>query len=139
MPRKRKAAKPSSLVVQYRMNGRMWTISLKSYTAEDVRSIKGWVRRIVKAKAAAREFDLDLQAKQGSGFALPRGTPIHSRPIGGVACKFRTCYDTTLWPITVADAQGNMVSFINSLFSAFGSGISAMPSNSTQCRPSSRS
>lgn len=51
------------------------------------------------------QFDLDLQAKQGSGFALPRGTPIHSRPIGGVACKFRTCYDTTLWPITVADAQ----------------------------------
>ena len=51
------------------------------------------------------QFDLDPQSKLATGFAMPRGTAIHSRPVGGVACKFRTCYDTTLWPLNVADAQ----------------------------------
>jgi type VI secretion system protein ImpG len=49
------------------------------------------------------QFEQD--PKLTKGFPLPRGTMIHSRPVGGAPCKFRTCYDTTLWPITVADAQ----------------------------------
>jgi integrase len=60
MPRKRKSAKPSSLVVQFRLNNRVRTISLKSYTAEDVRSVKGWVRRMVRTKAVNRDYDLDV-------------------------------------------------------------------------------
>lgn len=52
------------------------------------------------------EFDLDPeQGKMSSGFSLPRDTVILSRPVNGVPCKFRTRYDLTLWPITVAEAQ----------------------------------
>ena len=60
MPRKRKAAKPSFLVVQFRWNGRRRTISLRSYRAADVTQINGFVQRIVKAKAAGRDFDRDV-------------------------------------------------------------------------------
>ncbi len=49
------------------------------------------------------QFEQD--PKLSNGFPLPRGTIINSRPVGGVPCKFRTCYDTTLWPITISDAQ----------------------------------
>src|SRR5512143_303360 len=51
------------------------------------------------------QFDLDPQSKLATGFPMPRGTVIHSRAVGGVPCKFRTCYDTTLWPVSVAAAQ----------------------------------
>ena len=30
---------------------------------------------------------------------------LYSRPVDGVPCKFRTCYDTTLWPMTVTAAE----------------------------------
>lgn len=52
------------------------------------------------------EFELDPeQGKLSTGLRIPAGAMLHSRPVGGVPCKFRTCYDTTLWPITVAAAQ----------------------------------
>jgi type VI secretion system protein ImpG len=52
------------------------------------------------------EFELDPElGKMNGGFPLPRGSQVNSRPVGGVPCKFRTAYDTTLWPITVAEAQ----------------------------------
>lgn len=52
------------------------------------------------------EFQLDQdKGKLASGLKVERNTPLHSRPVGGVPCTFRTCYDTTLWPITVAAAE----------------------------------
>jgi len=45
------------------------------------------------------------QGKLTSGFPVPRGTELHSAPVGGAPCKFRTCYDTTLWPVTVEEAR----------------------------------
>jgi type VI secretion system protein ImpG len=52
------------------------------------------------------EFRLDPeQGKLTSGFRIPRDTLLYSRPIGGVPCKFRTCYDTTLWPLTLASTR----------------------------------
>jgi type VI secretion system protein ImpG len=52
------------------------------------------------------EFRIDPeQGKLTSGFHIPRDTQLYSRPIGGVPCKFRTCYDTTLWPITIASTR----------------------------------
>jgi type VI secretion system protein ImpG len=52
------------------------------------------------------EFQLDPeQGKLTTGYKIPRGTLLYSRPVGGVPCKFRSCYDTTLWPLTVAAAQ----------------------------------
>ena len=63
-----------------------------------------YVRPVPSMSIVQFELDPD-QGKLGTGFPLPRGTLLHSRPIGGVPCKFRTCYDTTLWPLTVAEAQ----------------------------------
>ena len=52
------------------------------------------------------EFELDPeQGKPTTGYRIPRGSALVTRPVNGVRCRFRTVYDTTLWPITIADAQ----------------------------------
>jgi type VI secretion system protein ImpG len=52
------------------------------------------------------EFQLDAdQGKLSTGLPVERGSVLHSRPVNGIPCKFRTCYDTTLWPVTVAAAE----------------------------------
>ncbi len=52
------------------------------------------------------EFHLDPeQGKLTTGLKVPRGSLLYSKPVEGVPCRFRTCYDTTLWPVRVAEAQ----------------------------------
>src|SRR6202789_4428337 len=52
------------------------------------------------------EFQLDPEkGKLTSGMKIERNSPLYSEPIGGVPCTFRTCYDTTLWPLTVSAAE----------------------------------
>jgi type VI secretion system protein ImpG len=52
------------------------------------------------------QFHLDPeQGKLTGGLHVPRDTMLYSRPVGGTPCRFRTCYDTRLWPFTVAAAQ----------------------------------
>ncbi len=52
------------------------------------------------------QFQLDVeQGKLTTGWPVPKDTMLYSQPVGGVPCKFRTCYDTTLWPISVTSAQ----------------------------------
>lgn len=52
------------------------------------------------------EFHLDPEkGKLTSGLHIPRNSALQSRPVGGVPCTFRTCYDTTLWPVTVTAAE----------------------------------
>jgi type VI secretion system protein ImpG len=36
---------------------------------------------------------------------IPRNSLLYSRPVDDVPCKFRTCYDTTLWPLAVSQVQ----------------------------------
>lgn len=36
------------------------------------------------------------------GFRVKRGSTLHSRPVQGVPCAFRTVYDTTVWPLRVS-------------------------------------
>ena len=51
------------------------------------------------------QFHVDPEQGQvTTGYVIPRETLLHSRDVGGVACRFRTCYETTLWPLEVADA-----------------------------------
>lgn len=51
------------------------------------------------------QFRLDPeQGKLTTGYRVPRESLLYSRQIGGVRCRFRTSYDTTLWPIHVSDA-----------------------------------
>jgi type VI secretion system protein ImpG len=55
---------------------------------------------------AIAEFQVDTeQGKLTAGLTIPRNTKLYSRPVGGVPCKFRTCYDNTLWPLTVTAAE----------------------------------
>jgi type VI secretion system protein ImpG len=36
---------------------------------------------------------------------IPRGALLNSRPVAGEPCQFQTCFDTAVWPISVADAE----------------------------------
>ncbi len=38
------------------------------------------------------------------GFPIRRDTPLFAQDPSGLTCRFRTCYDTTLWPVTVVEA-----------------------------------
>jgi len=52
------------------------------------------------------EFQPDPEkGKLSSGLPIARNSVLYSRPISGVPCTFRTCYDTTLWPVSVASAE----------------------------------
>jgi type VI secretion system protein ImpG len=39
------------------------------------------------------------------GHAVPRGSLLYARDANGEQCRFRTCFDTMLWPVEVAAAQ----------------------------------
>ncbi|MCB9958920.1 MAG: type VI secretion system baseplate subunit TssF [Rhodospirillaceae bacterium] len=45
------------------------------------------------------EPDLD------ANYVIPAGLELESEAVGGDSCRFRTCYDTTLWPVAVANAS----------------------------------
>ena len=56
--------------------------------------------------AAIAQMHLDPeQGKLMSGLRIAKGAMLHSAPVSGVPCKFRTCYDTVLWPLQVAGAD----------------------------------
>lgn len=38
------------------------------------------------------------------GFPIPRDTNLFAQDPTGLTCRFRTCYETTLWPVTVIEA-----------------------------------
>jgi type VI secretion system protein ImpG len=45
-----------------------------------------------------------LQSPVTSAVKIPAGTALHSRPVDGPVCSFRTGYPVSLWPIRVVDA-----------------------------------
>ncbi len=52
------------------------------------------------------EFHPDTeQISPESGLKMERGAVLNSRPVQGVPCKFRTCYDVVFWPVEVAEAE----------------------------------
>ena len=52
------------------------------------------------------EFGVDpTQGKLTTNLSIPRGSLLYSRPVDGVPCKFRTCYDTTVSPVRVSQAR----------------------------------
>ncbi|CAG9252798.1 Protein ImpG/VasA [Paraburkholderia unamae] len=52
------------------------------------------------------QFELDpSQGKVTAGFPVPRHTGLHARAETGDVCRFRTAWDTTLWPLRIADAS----------------------------------
>ena len=63
-----------------------------------------YVRPIPAMSIVEIKLDAD-QGKLTTGYKLPRGSMLYSRPVDGVPCKFQTSYDTTLWPVAVSAAQ----------------------------------
>ncbi len=64
--------------------------------------------QLVRPVPAMCIVDMPLDPAQGrlpAGHHVPRGSTLHSRTADGVACVFRTVYDTTLWPMTVTAVQ----------------------------------
>jgi type VI secretion system protein ImpG len=52
------------------------------------------------------QFGIDPEKSHiTSAQRVPRGTMLLSRPVAGVPCKFRTCYDSTVWPLSITNAQ----------------------------------
>ncbi len=52
------------------------------------------------------EFHLDPeQGKLSTGLVIPRHAMLYSRPFEGAPCKFRVCYETTIWPVRVAAVE----------------------------------
>lgn len=47
----------------------------------------------------------DPERVMKGGHAVPRGTPLRSREVGGEYCHFTTTQDVTLWPLRVAGAR----------------------------------
>lgn len=62
------------------------------------------VRPIPSLSLVEVELDPEL-GKLPGGHHLPRGSEMRSREVQGLPCRFRTCYDTTLWPLTVSAAE----------------------------------
>lgn len=52
------------------------------------------------------QFYLDPeQGKLTTGLTIPRGSSLRTQRVADEPVRFRTCYDTTLWPFDVTDAQ----------------------------------
>lgn len=60
---------------------------------------------------AIAEFRADPASPQPAGVRIPRGAPLRTPPTEGVACRYRTCYETTLWPIEIEQASAAMPPF----------------------------
>jgi len=47
------------------------------------------------------EFQTLKKSVPPQGYRIEKGTPLYSRPVGGIPCQFTTCYPVTLWPLEV--------------------------------------
>jgi type VI secretion system protein ImpG len=51
-------------------------------------------------------FALDRrQSKLKTGYRIGRDSMLQTEPLDGEPCRFRTCYDVTIWPIEVESAR----------------------------------
>jgi len=51
------------------------------------------------------QFDLDPALGSPKGVPVAAQSPLHTRRVNHVSCRFRTCYPVTLWPIVVGEAK----------------------------------
>lgn len=45
------------------------------------------------------------KTRAASDFVVERGTPLYSKPVDGIPCEFRSCYDVRLWPVSITGGQ----------------------------------
>lgn len=55
------------------------------------------------------QFDLGASSTLDSRYHVPRHTELFSRAVGGTTCRFRTCYDVTVWPVQVEQARFSLL------------------------------
>lgn len=52
------------------------------------------------------EFELDgARAQLPKGFPIAKHSRLHTAPLGGLECRYRTCYPVTLWPVKLTNAR----------------------------------
>ncbi len=61
--------------------------------------------RPIPSVSVVQFFSDPEQGKLTTGFRIPRQSLLYSRPVAGMPCKFRTCFDTTLWPLSIEAAE----------------------------------
>ena len=55
---------------------------------------------------AITQFVLDRgQGDLTGGYQIPTGAALETDPVGGVPCRFQTCYPTTLWPFELLSTE----------------------------------
>ena len=55
------------------------------------------------------EFDPGQNSNLTARYDIPRHTELQSHPVDGAVCRFRSCYDVTLWPLRVAKADFSLL------------------------------
>ncbi len=50
-------------------------------------------------------FEAVKKTIPGTGYNIEKDTILHSKPVSGHPCQFRTCYPVTLWPVEVTSAK----------------------------------
>jgi len=65
------------------------------------------------------EFQVDpTQGRLSTGLTIPRESLLYSNHlVDGEECKFRTCYETTVWPLKIKDARWTTPSRLNPMVS----------------------
>ncbi len=63
-----------------------------------------FIRPIPSMSIVQFHLDPDI-GKLSTGLKVERNSVVESRRVDDVPCKFRTCYETTLWPVTIAKAE----------------------------------
>ena len=61
--------------------------------------------RPIPSMSVAELYADPAQVAPQTGMKVERGALLRSKPINGVPCRFRTCYDVTIWPITVGESE----------------------------------
>ena len=51
------------------------------------------------------QFDLNPGRGAPDGLNVARGSMLRTLPVGGLPCRYRTCYPVKLWPVTVTEAK----------------------------------
>jgi type VI secretion system protein ImpG len=45
------------------------------------------------------------EGQMTTSLRVPRDSVLYSRPVDGVPCKFRACFDTDVWPLRISEVQ----------------------------------
>jgi type VI secretion system protein ImpG len=61
------------------------------------------------------QLNPDCRNPQVDGIHIPRGAALNTQKVEGLACQFRTCYNTEVWPIEVLSAKVEAPPFGDSL------------------------